>query len=211
MDDRRSILCVIADFEFVGNEAEWLAKLRQVAEVATSHVHLQIRIRNIEGERFEELARRARDAVRDDVLLILNGNPELAESLGYLGTHYREADLCSGMPLSNLPIRTAAVHSMTIIDKIEGLEFSYLLYSPVFQPTWKDASPTGLGDLTNVCSRSAVPVVAFGGINNSNATSCLESGARGVAVISSVMGTGEPAKAVDGYVQRLQSFDAHRS
>ena len=43
--------------------------------------------------------------------------------------------------------------------------------------------PLGLAELARICAVVSVPVVAIGGVDASNAASCILAGAAGVAVI----------------------------
>ena len=202
------LLCVIADFEIVGDERIWLSKVVQISKVADSNVHIQIRIRNVAPLKFQELARQVRDVVPGDVLLVLNGDPILSERLGYVGAHYREPELCAGMSLPDLPIRSAAVHSTDVLRKVEELLFSYFLYSPIFKVSWKPVRPKGIGDLHRVCSQWDVPIVALGGIDLTNAIQCLEAGAAGIGVTSAVMGAKHSGDATRKLLDQLQHYQS---
>nr|MDP9490668.1 thiamine phosphate synthase [Actinomycetota bacterium] len=56
---------------------------------------------------------------------------------------------------------------------------------PVWEtPSKPDADPPiGLDGLRDICRAVPIPVVAIGGIDPSNARSCIEAGAAGIAVI----------------------------
>jgi thiamine-phosphate pyrophosphorylase len=56
--------------------------------------------------------------------------------------------------------------------------------------------PKGLQALAQVCSCS-IPVIALGGIDNSNAESCIRMGAYGIAVIRSVMAVDDAGIALE--------------
>ena len=62
---------------------------------------------------------------------------------------------------------------------------SYIGAGPVWEtPSKTDADPPiGLDGLKAICRAVSIPVVAIGGIDASNARSCIEAGASGVAVI----------------------------
>lgn len=207
MTVKPSILCVIADYGFVGDERTWIQKIREVSEVATANVHLHVRVRNVELAQFVDLAEKARHVVGDHVNMVLNGAPDLAIRMGYQGAHYREQQLSSNLVVPDLPIRSAAVHSKTTVARIQGIDFSYLLYSPVFRVTWKDSKPTGVIGLRQFCRFSDTPAIALGGVDLSNAIECLESGASGVAVTSAIMGSRHAGDITKKFIQLLQVFD----
>ncbi|MFO7784518.1 MAG: thiamine phosphate synthase [Thermodesulfobacteriota bacterium] len=73
----------------------------------------------------------------------------------------------------------------------------YIGYGPVFTTTSKDdAGPAcGLEGLRQLCGSIDVPVIAIGGVSQDNAARVLESGAHGIAVISSVCCQVDPEEA----------------
>lgn len=73
----------------------------------------------------------------------------------------------------------------------------YIGFGPVFPTTSKeDAGPAGgLEGLSLLCGSVDIPVVAIGGISHGNAAAVVESGAYGIAVISSVCCQTEPEEA----------------
>lgn len=60
-------------------------------------------------------------------------------------------------------------------------------------PTKSDTgAPLGLEGLRRLVASTALPVVAIGGVNRSNAADLLGAGAAGLAVVSAIMGAREP-------------------
>ncbi len=70
----------------------------------------------------------------------------------------------------------------------EGADFA--VFSPVFQPISKGSylPPVGLDALRRATRSVNIPVYALGGIDKSNAASCIAAGAVGVAGISLFQG-----------------------
>jgi thiamine-phosphate pyrophosphorylase len=66
------------------------------------------------------------------------------------------------------------------------------LLSPVFATeSHPDARPLGLEVLADACRTAGkMPVYALGGVNQTNAASCIEAGAAGVAGIRLFLGEG---------------------
>src|SRR3989442_432382 len=73
----------------------------------------------------------------------------------------------------------------------EGADFA--VFAPVYDTPGKTAQ--GEAALARACRAAPIPVLALGGVNESNAFRCLEAGARGVACIRSVLGAADPADA----------------
>lgn len=198
---------MIADYGFVGDEQTWINKIREISEVATPNVHLHIRVRSVEDTQISDLAQKARDAVGGHVNMVLNGAPDLAIRFGYQGVHYQERQLAASMVVPDLPIRSAAVHSKATADRIQSIDFSYFLYSPVFKVSWKESESHGLIGLRQFCRFSDTPAIALGGVGLSNAVECLKSGASGVGVTSAIMGSRHAGDITKKFIQLLQAFD----
>jgi thiamine-phosphate diphosphorylase len=71
------------------------------------------------------------------------------------------------------------------VEQASGLDADYVGAGPVWEsPSKADADPAiGLEGLRAICTAVAVPVIAIGGVDASNAGACIEAGASGVAVI----------------------------
>jgi thiamine-phosphate diphosphorylase len=124
------------------------------------------------GRGFRELA--ATFVVNDDV--------DAAIALGADGVHLGQAD--TGAERA----REAGLllgRSVTTLDEALAADADYLGAGPVWEtPSKRDAAPPlGLDGLREICAAVAVPVVAIGGIDASNAGACIAAGAAGVAVI----------------------------
>jgi thiamine-phosphate pyrophosphorylase len=153
-----------------------LGAARQAVEAGASVIQLRIKGPTAEvvarGAGFRELA--ATFVVNDDVEAAL----ELSAEGVHLGQSDAGADLARrhGLLLGR---------SVTSFEEALGADADYLGVGPIwFTPSKEDAAPAlGLEELARICSAVAVPVVAIGGIDASNAAACIEAGAAGVAVI----------------------------
>lgn len=124
--------------------------------------------------------------------LLVHTHADVALEVGALGVHLKD-----GAPLPGTEglLVGASRHAAASLDDESVRGLSYVTLSPVFRPTSKpnDARPTlGLDGLRERCERSAVPVVALGGIDPSNARDCFEAGAAAVAVLGAVIGAIDP-------------------
>lgn len=59
----------------------------------------------------------------------------------------------------------------------------------VYSTATKASAPIGLAQLAEICAAVQIPVVAIGGITAENAAACIEAGAAGVAVVSTLFAT----------------------
>jgi thiamine-phosphate pyrophosphorylase len=124
------------------------------------------------GRGFRELA--ATFVVNDDV--------DAALALAADGVHLGQGDpggeraRAAGLLLG----RSAAT-----LEEALAADADYLGVGPIWEtPSKADADPPiGLEGLRSICASVAVPVIAIGGIDASNARECIRAGAAGVAVI----------------------------
>jgi thiamine-phosphate pyrophosphorylase len=126
--------------------------------------------------------------------LFVASDPDLAEELGGVGVHlaaddpWPETDLARGRSCHDQGGVTAAAQ--------EGA--TYVTVSPVFATASKPGygPPLGLCGLAGITGRSAVPVVALGGLTPGRAEACRRAGAAGVAVMGAVMAAPDPEAVV---------------
>lgn len=121
---------------------------------------------------------------RHGVSFVVNDDVEAALMLGADGVHLgrddegaaraREHGLVLGLSATNLETARAA----------DG-QADYIGAGPVWAtPSKPDAEPpVGLDGLREICEAVSTPVVAIGGIDETNAVECIRAGASGVAVI----------------------------
>jgi thiamine-phosphate pyrophosphorylase len=84
-----------------------------------------------------------------------------------------------------------SVHSADAAGEAAKAGADYIIFGPVFDTPAKRSygSPLGTGSLREACAAAgAVPVYAIGGVGPERVGACLAAGARGVAVMSPLMG-----------------------
>jgi thiamine monophosphate synthase len=89
-----------------------------------------------------------------------------------------------------------SVHSVDAAVRAEQEGCEYVVVGSVF-PTMShpDGPVGGLELVRHVAAAVRIPVIAIGGIKEPNARSCIDAGARGVAVISAIMDAEDPKTA----------------
>ena len=212
-------LFVVADLDYVGDAKRWLAALAALDAVAKRQpLAIQIRAKQRDRAQLAAAARQARRVVAH-APVVLNGPPALAKALGYDGMHWPEADIPAGPDAASSPkgtdagaleFRTAAVHAPVAVAGAEAIGANGLVFAPVFRPAWKPAEAAGLDALRQAVDAASQPVFALGGITPARVAACLAAGAHGVAVLSGVMGAGDPAAAAVGYLEALSRASAGR-
>jgi thiamine-phosphate pyrophosphorylase len=99
----------------------------------------------------------------------------------------------------------ASVHSLqdAVDAELEGAD--WVTYGPVYETPSKRpyGSPQGLARLADVARGLRIPVIAIGGITPERVKDVREAGARGVAVISSILAADSPADATRRFLDVL--------
>ena len=116
------------------------------------------------------------------VTFVVNDDVDAAIRLGADGVHLGQDDegaeraRAHGLVLGR---------SVATVEQTEAADADYLGAGPVWAtPSKEDADPPiGLEGLRVICEAAAVPVVAIGGVDASNAGACIAAGAAGVAVM----------------------------
>ena len=165
----------ITDGTGLKDEARWVAGLRHDVDF--------IQVREREAS-VRDLVRLVRLAMRIAPVLV-NDRADVAIACGAAGVHVRSG----GVAVNEIRrlgrfVVSVACHSAEEVAAAEGADFAVL--APIFAPLSKADSrmPLGLGELRPVCALSRVPVIALGGITETNSPLCVEAGAAGVAGIS---------------------------
>jgi thiamine-phosphate pyrophosphorylase len=98
-----------------------------------------------------------------------------------------------------------SAHSLDEAQRAADAGADYVTLSPLFLTASKPGygPALGLDELSDVAARLAIPVIALGGIDRSNAAACLEAGASGVAVMGAVMGAADPEGTVTALIESL--------
>jgi thiamine-phosphate pyrophosphorylase len=129
-------------------------------------------------------------------MLVVASDLRLATELGAGWAHLAETDAW--------PAETAGIglgrscHGATSLALARERGAAYATLSPVFTTTSKPGYGPALG-LSRLSAlvreASDLPVYALGGVDATNAGSCREAGARGVAVMGAVMNAADPGAA----------------
>jgi thiamine-phosphate pyrophosphorylase len=155
----------------------WLAAIRPDADF------VQIREPHLSARELAGLVRQVSSLAR----VLVNDRIDVAIACGAAGVHLRSHSVSPAVVRRITPpgfIVSVACHNEEDIQQAAGADYAVL--APVFQPLSKTGEhpPLGLDAFARIVGNSPVPVIALGGITESNTALCLAAGAAGVAGIT---------------------------
>lgn len=206
----RCLLYYITDrTAFAGDEStRQKLLLEKISEAARADIdYIQLREKDLATRKFEALARETVDILAKiktentdlRTRLLVNTRTDIALAAGADGVHLRSSDISprdvkaiwekhsqrtlTHGPLPSNPVIGVSCHTPEEVAQAAANEANFAVFAPVFEKKGSLANlAKGLPLLEQAC-RSDFPVFALGGINLSNAHSCIEAGAAGIAGI----------------------------
>lgn len=142
--------------------------------------------------------------------LIVNDRVDVALAVGADGVQRTHTSLAVGdiraVAAGRLRVG-ASVHSLEDALSAEQAGADWVTFGPVYDTPSKRryGPPQGLVALERVTRRLGVPVVAIGGIGVERVAQVRAAGARGVAVISAILGAEDPAGVTRRLVEAVQA------
>ncbi len=198
-----SYLCNQLRLYIVIDPAMCLLDAVDVAEqaVAGGATAIQLRSKGMSDREMLTLSVAVRDVTPETVLFVINDRVDLALAIEADGMHLGVDDLPLESARSIAPDRFVIGYSPETDEQAKdarGRGADYLGVGPIFGTASKsDAGPAvGVKMVTRRRHLSQLPIVGIGGVNASNATSVVEAGACGVAVMSAVTRSPNPEQAV---------------
>jgi thiamine-phosphate pyrophosphorylase len=163
---------------------------------------VQWRLKNLPTVEVVERGRSTRSlCARFGVTFVVNDDVEAALMLGADGVHLGRADEGSSRAKEQGLLLGRSASSLTEAFEVDA-EADYLGVGPVWAtPSKADADPAiGLEGLREICAVASSPVIAIGGIDESNAGECIRAGASGVAVVRAAREAAALRAAIDAAV-----------
>lgn len=138
-----------------------------------------------------------------DVPVLINGSFAVAARFGF-GIHLPEAGPAvaeARRVVGEGALVGRSVHSAVAARGAGGAD--YLLVGNVFPTDSKPAHPhLGLDGLNQIANATPIPVLAIGGVGETNAAEVLAAGAHGIAVVAAIAGSSDPT----GAARRLRAI-----
>lgn len=146
-----------------------------------------IREKDLSYEALLEISRKAKAIIGKRAKLMINGNYEIAQEVGAEGVQF-SYEAFMKLEEAYKGLKGVSVHSLEEAVKAEEKGADYVIAGHIFATDCKKGLPgRGLSFLKEICDSLSIPVIAIGGITDSNFSSVLEAGAKGIALMSSVM------------------------
>jgi thiamine-phosphate pyrophosphorylase len=188
------LVCYVTDrnaFPSADALGSLLDKIRHTVSLGIDWV--QVREKDLHSRTLLDIARQAVALAAPATKIILNDRLDIAIASGAAGVHLGHQSLptreaarwCrAGNAPSDFLVGTSC-HSLEEAYDAQSVGASYIFFGPIFATPSKQAwgPPQGISRLAEVCHAVRLPVVAIGGIDETNANDCLRAGARGIAAI----------------------------
>lgn len=162
---------------------------------------IQLREKDLSVDELRPLAEQLRQLTRQhNAKLLINRHLDLALEVDADGVHLGgdapPADVAR-QQLGPTALIGVSTHSLTEIAQAAQQGADFVTFGPVYATPSKlpYGPPQGLAALTTACHNASLPVFALGGINNDRKQEVLNAGATGIALISAICASPNPAEA----------------
>ena len=189
-------LCLVTDRRVGGASS----LVERVTEAVSGGVDLvQVREKDLHGAQLLDLAKRLREAIGDQALLVINERVDVAAALPADGAQLGEDAVPVPAARSILGpdmLIGRSVHSVAGAERAVGDGADFLVVGTMFasrsHPGEEPAGPQLLRQIVKSCS---LPAIGIGGITAKNCCQVIEAGANGVAVITGILADPHPGEA----------------
>lgn len=199
-DKKNLLLYGVTDRSWLGERTLYSAVEQSILGGVTM---VQLREKDLAQEEFQKEARQIQELCKKhQVPFLINDNVELAVEIEADGVHVGQHDMEAGQVRQKIgPGKILGVSAQTVEQalKAQAAGADYLGVGAVFPTGTKDdADAVSLDTLKAICQAVDIPVVAIGGIKESNILSLKGSGICGVAVVSAIYAKEDPQAAAAG-------------
>lgn len=168
---------------------------------------VQLREKTLNSREFYALALKVK-ALCDELQtpLIINDRVDIALAINASGVHLGQEDLPVSIArklLGKDKIIGLSVKTLSQLESVKGAD--YLGCGAVFQSFTKDSSIIGISGLQTLCEKSALPIVAIGGICAENIALLKACKIAGVAISGALMNAENPYETSSALKKALQN------
>lgn len=171
---------------------------------------VQLREKDLSGAELYRLARDLRRLTSDfDARLIINERPDVALASGADGVHLGAGSLPVAVVRQLLGRKMIIGYSAHAVDealRAEADGADFVTFSPVYPTPSKAAygAPCGVRKLADAARALEIPVIALGGISETNITEALSADIQGIAVISAILAAADPRFAAASLLEKIE-------
>ncbi len=151
---------------------------------------IHLREKDLSARQLASLTRRSLQLSRGRARIFVNDRLDVAIASGAAGVHLGS----SSLPVAEVVrwrsshaspqfLIGASCHSLADARAAQQDGADYIFFGPIFPTPSKSGRTQGLPLLAEVCKSLHIPVLAIGGVGLSNASSCIQAGAKGIAAI----------------------------
>jgi thiamine-phosphate pyrophosphorylase len=159
---------------------------------------IQLRLKDENPRTIVEVAIALLATIPRSVPLLINDRLDVALAAGAAGVHLGADDLPVAAARRIAPTGFVIGASVGCDAEVPGSRGAdYVGIGPLFDTSSKADAGAAIGaaEFARLAALCALPAVAIGGIDASNARAAIDAGARGVASINAIFGTREPEAA----------------
>jgi thiamine-phosphate pyrophosphorylase len=159
---------------------------------------IQLRLKDENPRTIVEVASALLATIPRSVPLLINDRLDVALAAGAAGVHLGADDIPVAAARRIAPAGFVIGASVGCDAEVPGSRGAdYVGIGPLFATSSKSDAGAAIGaaEFARLAALCALPAVAIGGIDTSNARAAIDAGARGVAAISAIFGTRDPEAA----------------
>ncbi|HHB1594912.1 thiamine phosphate synthase [Vibrio campbellii] len=196
----------------VTDDQQDLATLKRVVRKAVEGGVTMVQVREKHGDvrAFIERAQAVKDILKDtDVPLIINDRVDVALAVDADGLHLGQSDMPATVArelIGPYKILGLSIENEQQLAEADSLPIDYIGLSAIFATPTKTNTKKhwGIDGLKMALETTSLPIVAIGGINESNIPQLSATGVHGLALVSAICHAEDP-KAASEYLLGLMS------
>ncbi|NIY88367.1 thiamine phosphate synthase [Vibrio campbellii] len=196
----------------VTDDQQDLATLKRVVRKAVEGGVTMVQVREKHGDvrAFIERAQAVKDILKDtDVPLIINDRLDVALAVDADGVHLGQSDMPATIARELIgpnKILGLSIENEEQLTEADSLPIDYIGLSAIFATPTKTNTKKhwGIDGLKMALETTSLPIVAIGGINESNIPQLSATGVHGLALVSAICHAEDP-KAASEYLLELMS------
>jgi thiamine-phosphate pyrophosphorylase len=203
-------LYLVTDRRLCGGSEEMLNRVKAAVDGGVDAV--QLREKDLGGKDLRNLAAALARICRDrGARLLINDRIDVALAVDADGVHlpsdsFRVAD--ARRLLGSAKLIGVSTHSAADVARAHADKADFAVLGPIFATPSKVpyGPPLGLEPLRVASAPAGIPVLAIGGIDPDRLRAVCSAGARGVAVVSALLGASDPGATAAAIRRELANF-----